>query len=95
MNKKIDAVRGMNDILPEQSAVWQYVEHQLCKIAASYGYAEIRFPIVEKTQLFKRSVGDVTDIVEKEMYTFEDSKGNSLALRARRNRWLCACGNRA
>lgn len=81
MNKKIYAVRGMNDILPEQTIVWQFVEHQLCKIAVSYGYTEIRFPIVEKTQLFKRAVGDVTDIVEKEMYTFEDSKGNSLALR--------------
>lgn len=81
MNKKIDAVRGMNDILPEQSAIWQYVEHQLRQIVSSYGYSEIRFPVVENTQLFKRSVGDVTDIVEKEMYTFADRSGDSLTLR--------------
>jgi histidyl-tRNA synthetase len=79
--KKIQAVKGMNDILPEQSAVWQYVEQQLSEIASSYGYQEIRCPILEKTQLFKRSVGDVTDIVEKEMYTFEDRSGDSLTLR--------------
>ncbi|MGD9108145.1 MAG: histidine--tRNA ligase [Gammaproteobacteria bacterium] len=81
MNNKIQAVRGMSDILPEQSAVWQYVEQQLSQIASSYGYSEIRFPILENTQLFKRSVGDVTDIVEKEMYTFEDRSGDNLTLR--------------
>jgi histidyl-tRNA synthetase len=79
--KKIQAIRGMNDILPEQSAVWQYVEHQLIDAAVSYGYQEIRCPILENTQLFKRSVGDVTDIVEKEMYTFSDRSGDSLTLR--------------
>ncbi|MGD9152643.1 MAG: histidine--tRNA ligase [Gammaproteobacteria bacterium] len=81
MNNKIQAIRGMSDVLPEQSAVWQYVEQQLCQIASGYGYSEIRFPILENTQLFKRSVGDVTDIVEKEMYTFSDRSGDNLTLR--------------
>ena len=81
MTKKIQAIRGMNDILPEQSAIWQYVEQQLSEIATSYGYQEIRCPILENTQLFKRSVGDVTDIVEKEMYTFSDRNGDNLTLR--------------
>jgi histidyl-tRNA synthetase len=78
---KIQAIRGMNDILPQQSAVWHYVENLLRIIASSYGYQEIRFPIVENTALFKRSVGEVTDIVEKEMYTFTDRNGDSLTLR--------------
>jgi histidyl-tRNA synthetase len=81
VTEKIQAIRGMNDILPEQSLVWQYVEKQLRQIASSYGYAEIRVPILEKTKLFKRSVGDVTDIVEKEMYTFVDRNDDSLTLR--------------
>lgn len=81
MANKIEAVRGMNDILPEQTPLWQYVENLLHKVAASYGYAEIRMPIVEKTELFKRSIGEVTDIVEKEMYTFLDRNEESLTLR--------------
>lgn len=71
----------MNDILPEQTASWQHVEAVARDVFAAYGYAEIRFPIVEKTALFSRSIGEVTDIVEKEMYTFEDRSGDSLTLR--------------
>ena len=78
---KIQAIRGMNDILPEQSPVWQYVESMVRKILSRYGYQEIRMPVVEQTDLFKRSIGEVTDIVEKEMYTFEDRNGDSLTLR--------------
>jgi histidyl-tRNA synthetase len=77
----IQAVRGMNDILPEDTPYWQQLESKIRTVLASYGYAEIRFPIVEKTELFKRSIGEVTDIVEKEMYTFEDRNGDSLTLR--------------
>jgi histidyl-tRNA synthetase len=79
--KKIQAIRGMNDLLPADSALWQYVENVATDILARYGYQEIRFPIVESTELFKRSIGEVTDIVEKEMYTFEDRNGDSLTLR--------------
>lgn len=68
----IQAVRGMNDILPEQTAYWQQVETIIKNILTSYGYQEIRLPLVEKTELFARSIGEVTDIVEKEMYTFLD-----------------------
>ena len=71
----------MNDILPAQSPVWQYLEGTVKDLLASYGYDEIRMPIVEQTALFKRSIGEVTDIVEKEMYTFEDRNGDSLTLR--------------
>jgi histidyl-tRNA synthetase len=78
---KIQAIRGMNDILPEQSLSWQYLESCFRRIVHSYGYQEIRFPIVEQTPLFKRSIGEVTDIVEKEMYSFEDRNGDSLTLR--------------
>lgn len=79
--KKIQAIRGMNDLLPEQAAVWQYVEETLRQMLARYGYSEIRFPLLEQTELFKRSIGEVTDIVEKEMYTFADRNGESLTLR--------------
>ncbi|WP_082865422.1 MULTISPECIES: histidine--tRNA ligase [unclassified Oleiphilus] len=78
---KIQAIRGMNDLLPGQSAVWQYLEGHIKGVLQSYGYQEIRMPIVEQTELFKRSIGEVTDIVEKEMYTFEDRNGDSLTLR--------------
>lgn len=81
MAKLIQAIRGMNDILPEQTASWQYVENIFRQLMQSYGYQEIRMPIVESTALFKRSIGEVTDIVEKEMYTFEDRNGDSLTLR--------------
>ena len=78
---KIQAIRGMNDILPDQSPVWQYLESRVREIFRSYGYQEIRLPILEQTELFRRSIGEVTDIVEKEMYSFEDRNGDSLSLR--------------
>ena len=81
MATKIQAIRGMNDILPTQTPVWQYLETTVKELLSAYGYAEIRMPIVEQTALFKRSIGEVTDIVEKEMYTFEDRNGDSLTLR--------------
>jgi histidyl-tRNA synthetase len=81
MIEKIQAVRGMNDILPEQIIAWQKLEAILRALARQYGYQEIRLPLLEKTELFKRCIGDVTDIVEKEMYTFLDRNGESLALR--------------
>ncbi len=71
----------MRDILPEQTALWQYVEGVTRELLSGYGYREIRMPIVEKTELFCRSIGEVTDIVEKEMYHFDDRNGDSLALR--------------
>ncbi len=77
----IQAIRGMHDILPEHSPRWQKVEAIIKQVLDSYGYREIRLPIVEKTELFKRSIGEVTDIVEKEMYTFDDRNGDSLTLR--------------
>ena len=81
MTKPIQAIRGMNDCLPEQTPVWQKVESVLRKTVAAYGYSEIRMPIVESTHLFKRAIGEVTDVVEKEMYTFDDRNGDSLTLR--------------
>ncbi len=79
--KKIQAIRGMNDLLPDESPYWQYLESTVTAILKRYGYREIRFPILESTDLFKRSIGEVTDIVEKEMYTFEDRNGDSVTLR--------------
>ena len=81
MAKQFQAVRGMNDILPGESALWQHLEMTLREVLATYGYHEIRLPLVEKTELFARSIGEVTDIVEKEMYTFADRNGDSLTLR--------------
>jgi histidyl-tRNA synthetase len=78
---KLTAIRGMNDILPEQTPCWQFLERTVADILTSYGYGEIRLPLVEKTALFKRSIGEVTDIVEKEMYTFDDRNGDSMTLR--------------
>src|SRR5690606_27040302 len=71
----------MNDILPADSALWQYLESTVASLLAGYGYQQIRLPILEKTELFQRSIGEVTDIVEKEMYTFDDRNGESLTLR--------------
>ena len=71
----------MNDVLPDQTPAWQYLEQTMRDLLAAYAYREIRFPVLEQTQLFKRSIGEVTDIVEKEMYTFEDRNGDSLSLR--------------
>ena len=80
MSKQLQAIRGMNDGLPEQTALWRWVESRIRKVVASFGYQEIRTPILESTDLFKRSIGEATDIVEKEMYTFDDY-GDSLTLR--------------
>ncbi|MYL23272.1 histidine--tRNA ligase [Halomonas alkaliantarctica] len=79
--KKIQAIRGMNDLLPSESARWQFFEAKVRALMARYGFDEIRTPIVEQTALFARSIGEVTDIVEKEMYTFDDRNGDSLTLR--------------
>ncbi|WP_130831026.1 histidine--tRNA ligase [[Erwinia] mediterraneensis] len=81
MAKNIQAIRGMNDYLPADTAIWQRIEGILKQVLASYGYSEIRLPVVEHTPLFKRAIGEVTDVVEKEMYTFDDRNGESLTLR--------------
>jgi histidyl-tRNA synthetase len=82
MKSTLQAVRGMNDVLPSESHVWQFFEETVRQWLASYGYREIRLPLVEKTELFVRAIGEVTDIVEKEMYTFIDRlNGESLTLR--------------
>lgn len=81
MAKNIQAIRGMNDYLPAETAVWQRIEKTLKQVLRGYGYSEIRTPVVEQTPLFKRAIGEVTDVVEKEMYTFEDRNGESLTLR--------------
>ena len=93
MAKQIQAIRGMNDCLPEDSRKWQHVETILRKTVAAYGYAEIRMPVVESTDLFKRSIGEVTDIVEKEMYTFDDRNGDSLTLRPEGTAGCVRAGN--
>ncbi len=77
----IQSIRGFNDILPEHSALWRLVEDTITSVLDAYGYRQIRLPLLEKTELFKRSIGEVTDIVEKEMYSFEDRNGDSLTLR--------------
>lgn len=81
MAERIQAIRGMNDILPDATALWRSIEQNFVAVLSSYGYKEIRFPLVESTQLFKRTIGEVTDIVEKEMYTFPDLNGDSITLR--------------
>ncbi|MCO7263636.1 histidine--tRNA ligase [Dickeya zeae] len=81
MAKNIQAIRGMNDYLPAETALWQRIEDSLKQVLRGYGYSEIRTPLVEQTSLFKRAIGEVTDVVEKEMYTFEDRNGDSLTLR--------------
>lgn len=79
--KTLQSIRGMNDLLPEQTPLWQYLERQVAEVLHSYGYREIRFPVVEPTALFERAIGEVTDIVEKEMYSFNDRNGDRLTLR--------------
>lgn len=81
MSKALQAIRGMNDILPAQTPLWRYFEQKVADVLDSYGYQQIRMPVVEFTELFRRSIGEVTDIVEKEMYTFADRNGDSLTLR--------------
>ena len=81
MAQSIQAIRGMNDLLPADTSVWQQVEQVIRSTVRAYGYSEMRMPIVEQTSLFCRAIGEVTDVVEKEMYTFEDRSGDSLSLR--------------
>lgn len=81
MSKTIQSIRGMHDVLPDESYQWQDFEQIVRDLMAVYGYREIRMPTVESTDLFSRSIGEVTDIVEKEMYTFEDRNGDLLTLR--------------
>lgn len=81
MSRHLQAIRGMHDILPEAIATWHRIEDTARAILSRYGYEEIRTPLVEVTELFKRSIGEVTDIVEKEMYSFLDRNGDSLSLR--------------
>jgi len=80
-SNKINCIRGMHDILPAQTPLWQFFESRVRTLLQNYAYSEIRMPLVESTDLFCRSIGEVTDIVEKEMYTFEDRNGDSLTLR--------------
>ncbi|PWG64060.1 histidine--tRNA ligase [Sediminicurvatus halobius] len=81
MSASIQSIRGFADILPDRTPVWRFVEDTFRVLLESYGYEEIRLPALEKTELFARSIGEVTDIVEKEMYTFSDRNGDSLTLR--------------
>jgi histidyl-tRNA synthetase len=81
MAAAIQPIRGMNDILPDATPVWQWVEETARVVFESYGYHELRVPVVERTELFSRSIGEVTDIVEKEMYSFKDRNGDQLSLR--------------
>lgn len=81
MVNSIQAIRGMNDILPNESFLWQFAENNIKQVLTQYSYEEIRLPLLEKTELFKRSIGEETDIVEKEMYTFLDRNNESLTLR--------------
>ena len=81
MEKLIQRVRGMNDILPEEEAAWSFLESNAINLFNAYGYKRIQIPVLERTELFRRSIGEVTDIVEKEMYTFEDLNGDSVTLR--------------
>ncbi len=81
MSKKIQAIRGMNDLLPKDSELWLHLEKTITELFVAYGYKNIRTPIVEKTETFCRAIGQATDIVEKEMYTWTDTGGDSLSLR--------------
>ncbi|MDG2236158.1 MAG: histidine--tRNA ligase [Arenicellales bacterium] len=89
----VRAVRGMNDLLPSQTARWQRVETVLREVAGRYGYQEIRTPVIERSDLFYRSIGEQTDIVEKEMYTFTDNNGDSLTLRPEATASCVRAGN--
>ncbi|MCJ1885547.1 histidine--tRNA ligase [Pseudomonas sp. LA21] len=81
MSKSLQAIRGMNDILPEQTPAWRYLESTFAELLDGYGYKEIRMPILEFTELFARGIGEGTDVVDKEMYTFLDRNGESLTMR--------------
>lgn len=90
MTKSIQAIRGMSDTLPEEIPYWSFLENACRSVVSAYHYREIRFPVVEQTALFKRTIGEATDIVEKEMYTFTDRNGDSLTLRPEGTARLCA-----
>ena len=81
MSKKIQAIRGMNDLLPSESSLWSALDETINNLMVSYGYKYCSTPIVESTETFSRAIGEVTDIVEKEMYTWKDTSGDSLTLR--------------
>ncbi len=81
MSKPIQAIRGMSDVVPADAPFWQHIERTARELLSAYGYQEIRLPLLERTELFRRSIGEVTDIVEKEMYTFSDRSGDSITLR--------------
>ena len=81
MMEKFQAIRGMPDVLPDETIIWRHFEAQWLKLVNSYGYEQIRLPILEATRLFKRSIGEVTDIVEKEMFSFQTKDGENLSLR--------------
>jgi histidyl-tRNA synthetase len=81
MAELIQPVRGMNDILPADAATWERIETAAAQLFRAYGYRQMRLPVLERTELFKRSIGELTDIVEKEMYTFEDRNGESVTMR--------------
>ena len=81
MSKSLQAIRGMNDILPEQTPAWRYLERTFAGLLDGYGYSEIRLPILEFTELFARGIGEGTDVVDKEMYTVLDLNGESLTMR--------------
>ena len=86
---KIQAVRGMQDLLPGKKAIFRLIDEAARSALQSYGYQEIGLPIIERTGLFERLVGKATDIVEKEMYTFQDRNGDSITLQARGDRGMC------
>lgn len=81
MHKNVQSIRGMHDCLPQDTVIWRYIENTFVTVLSSYGYNEIRFPILEYSDLFKRSIGEITDVVEKEMYNFNDRNGISITLR--------------
>jgi histidyl-tRNA synthetase len=85
----MQTIRGFRDILPEQIRLWQKVEHLAVELFTAFGYEEIRIPVLEKTDLFARSIGEATDIVEKEMYTFDDRNGDKLTLRPEATASIC------
>ena len=89
MSKIIEPLRGVHDVLPAQIAAWQYLERITREVFAGYGYEEFRVPVIEQTQLFKRSIGDFTDIVEKEMFSFVDQGEDQITLRPEATAGVC------
>ena len=87
LSKIIEPLRGVHDILPAQISQWQFLESITREVFAAYGYEEFRVPVIEQTQLFKRSIGDFTDIVEKEMFSFVDQGDDHITLRPESGAW--------